>query len=59
MTAIRVKWTLDQYHRMVEAGVLDNERVELLRGLRNRVNVGEAETIAPAVEVEASRLLID
>jgi len=32
MTAIKVKWTLDQYHRMVEAGVLDDERVELLRG---------------------------
>lgn len=32
MTAIKVKWTLEQYHRMVGAGVLDDERVELLRG---------------------------
>ncbi len=32
---------------------------ELVNELRNRVNVGEAEAIALAVEVEATRLLID
>lgn len=32
---------------------------ELVNELRNRVNVGEAEAIALAVEVEASRLIID
>lgn len=26
------KWTLDQYHRMIEAGILDDCRVELLQG---------------------------
>ncbi len=32
---------------------------ELVSALRNRVNLGEAEAIALAVEVKASRLLID
>lgn len=32
---------------------------ELVNGLRKRVNVGEAEAISLAVEVEATRLLID
>jgi uncharacterized protein len=32
---------------------------EFVNELRNRVNVGEAEAIALAIEVEASRLLID
>lgn len=32
MTLIAAKWTLDEYHRMIEAGILDNRRVELLRG---------------------------
>jgi hypothetical protein len=32
---------------------------ELVNELRNRVNVGEAEAIALAIEVEANRLLID
>lgn len=32
MTLIVAKWTLDEYHRMIEAGILDNRRVELLRG---------------------------
>lgn len=26
------KWTLKQYHRMIEAGILDDQRVELLNG---------------------------
>ena len=26
------KWTLEDYHRMIESGVLDNKQVELLRG---------------------------
>lgn len=28
----RTKWTLDQYHRMIAAGILDDCRVELLQG---------------------------
>lgn len=32
MTLIVAKWTLDEYHRMIEAGILDNRRVELLSG---------------------------
>lgn len=32
MTLTTAKWTLDDYHRMVEAGVLRDRRVELLRG---------------------------
>ncbi|OKH42009.1 hypothetical protein NIES2101_33525 [Calothrix sp. HK-06] len=32
MTLAVAKWTLDEYHRMIEAGILDNRRVELLRG---------------------------
>jgi Uma2 family endonuclease len=26
------KWTLEQYHQMIAAGILDNQRVELLNG---------------------------
>jgi Uma2 family endonuclease len=26
------KWTIDQYHRMIAAGILDDRRVELLKG---------------------------
>ena len=26
------KWTLEEYHRMIEAGLLDDRRVELIRG---------------------------
>jgi Uma2 family endonuclease len=26
------KWTLEQYHQMIAAGILDNQRVELLHG---------------------------
>ena len=26
------KWTLEEYHHMIESGVLDNKRVELIRG---------------------------
>jgi Uma2 family endonuclease len=26
------KWTIDEYHRMIAAGILDNRRVELLKG---------------------------
>jgi Uma2 family endonuclease len=32
MTTITAKWTLDEYHRMVETGILDDRHVELLRG---------------------------
>lgn len=26
------KWTIDEYHRMIAAGILDHRRVELLKG---------------------------
>lgn len=32
MTATTYKWTLDRYHRAIEAGVFDDQPVELLRG---------------------------
>ncbi len=32
MTVSIAKWTLDDYHRMVEIGLLDDRRVELLHG---------------------------
>lgn len=32
MTFITAKWTLDEYHRMIAAGILDERRVELLKG---------------------------
>ena len=32
MTVAIAKWTLDDYHRMIDAGVLDDRRVELIRG---------------------------
>ena len=32
MSLTLTKWTLDDYHRMVASGVLDDRPVELLRG---------------------------
>ena len=32
MTVTTAKWTLEQYHQMIEAGILDNQPVELLNG---------------------------
>ena len=32
MTVALAKWTLEEYHHMVESGVLDDRRVELIRG---------------------------
>ncbi|OLP16775.1 hypothetical protein BST81_18945 [Leptolyngbya sp. 'hensonii'] len=32
MTVTTAKWTLDEYHRMIAAGILDQRRVELLQG---------------------------
>lgn len=32
MTLAIAKWTIEEYHRMIEAGILDNRNVELLRG---------------------------
>lgn len=32
MTVTIAKWTIDDYHRMIAAGILDNRRVELLKG---------------------------
>lgn len=32
MTVTLVKWTVDEYHHMIAAGILDERRVELLKG---------------------------
>jgi Uma2 family endonuclease len=32
MTVAVAKWTLEEYHRMIEAGLLEDRRVELIRG---------------------------
>ncbi len=32
MTCIAAKWTIDEYHRMVAAGILCDRKVELLKG---------------------------
>jgi Uma2 family endonuclease len=32
MTIITAKWTLEDYHKMIEAGILDDRHVELLNG---------------------------
>lgn len=32
MTVTLVKWTVDEYHRIIAAGILDERRVELLKG---------------------------
>lgn len=32
MTVTAAKWTIDEYHRMIAAGILDNRCVELLKG---------------------------
>lgn len=32
MTITRAKWTIDEYHSIVDAGILANRHVELLRG---------------------------
>lgn len=32
MSVTRVSWTIDEYHRMIAAGILDSRRVELIEG---------------------------
>ncbi|MEO1341664.1 MAG: Uma2 family endonuclease, partial [Cyanobacteria bacterium J06635_13] len=32
MTITLAKWTINEYHFMIEAGLLDNRQVELLKG---------------------------
>jgi Uma2 family endonuclease len=32
MTVSAAKWTLEEYHRMIELGVLEDKRVELIKG---------------------------
>ncbi|MEB3217978.1 MAG: Uma2 family endonuclease [Nostocales cyanobacterium 94392] len=32
MTYTAAKWTIDEYHRMIAAGILDERKVELLKG---------------------------
>jgi Uma2 family endonuclease len=33
MTMIAAKWTIDEYHQLVDSGILDERRVELLKGI--------------------------
>jgi Uma2 family endonuclease len=33
MTLTTAKWTIDEYHQLVETGILDDRRVELLEGI--------------------------
>ena len=33
MTVTTAKWTIEEYHQLVEAGILDDKRVELLEGI--------------------------
>ncbi len=32
MVLTTAKWTIDEYHRMIAMGILDDRRVELLKG---------------------------
>lgn len=32
MVLTTAKWTIDEYHRMIATGILDDRRVELLKG---------------------------
>jgi Uma2 family endonuclease len=32
MNTVTAKWTLEDYHRMIAAGILDDRHVELIRG---------------------------
>lgn len=32
MSALAAKWTIDEYHRMIKAGILSDRRVELIAG---------------------------
>jgi len=32
MTVIAAKWTIDEYHHMIDAGILNSRKVELLKG---------------------------
>ena len=31
MTVIVAKWTIDEYHRMIDAGILSDRKVKLLK----------------------------
>jgi Uma2 family endonuclease len=33
MTTIAAKWTIDEYPQLVDSGILDDRRVELLKGI--------------------------
>ncbi len=32
MTVTTYKWTIERYHRAIEAGIFDDQPIELLRG---------------------------
>jgi Uma2 family endonuclease len=32
MTVISYRWTVERYHRAIEAGIFDDQSIELLRG---------------------------
>lgn len=44
----RLKWSIDDYHRMIEVGILQNQRVELL--------AGDIIKVSPAGPIHASRV---
>lgn len=35
MTVTTYKWTIERYHRAIEAGIFDDQPIELLRGVIN------------------------
>ena len=42
MSLIVAKWTIDEYHRMIDAGILSDRKVELLKGEPHAYSSGEA-----------------
>jgi len=55
MTLTTAKWTLDDYHRMIEVGLLDNRHVDT-RQLT--LTTGEIQPLAfPDVTISVQRLL--
>ncbi len=54
MSVTIAKWTLDDYHRMIDAGILANRRVELLNGELNSIENSGFDCAQPAArEIES------
>jgi Uma2 family endonuclease len=56
MTVTLAKWTLEQYHQMIEAGVLADRHVELLNG---EIVEMPAEGVKPAHRNSRGRKLLE